>query len=154
MGGTALVSSICGAIADGWGGFEQGVAIIVFAIFIILVTSWADLVKDKRFVQLQSLINEQEIGIIRGKFGSTHTYSIWDLVVGDMVLLNTGDRIPADCLVVESNGLEVQETQMEQTRRVRKQVVSQHSNSGDCFLFADSLVVKGTAKVAVCCVGP
>lgn len=48
--------------------------------------------------------------MIRGKFGATQTQSVWDLVVGDIILLSTGDRIPADCLIVESSGIVVEET--------------------------------------------
>jgi P-type E1-E2 ATPase len=153
VGGTAFLSAICGSIADGWQGFEQGIVIIVAGLFIILISSWADLVKDKRFIQLQSLLKEDEVGIIRGKFGSTHTYSVWDLVVGDIILLNTGDRVPADCLIVESNGLEAEESRDDETRRVRKSSASYTKENTDCFLFADSFIVKGTCKAVVCCVG-
>lgn len=75
----------------------------------ILITTYADLVKDKRFVALQSIIREGTIPVIRGKFGATHSRSIWDLVVGDVIHLLAGDRIPADCLVLESSDLQVEE---------------------------------------------
>lgn len=118
------------------------------------MSSWGDLVKDKKFIQLQSLIRDQEVAIIRGKFGSTHTYSVWDLVVGDIILLGAGDRIPADCLVVESNGLEVEEKNSEDgVVRVRKHTLTNQNQNADVFLFADSIITKGTVKAVVCCVG-
>lgn len=49
--------------------------------------------------------------VIRGKFGATQTISVWDLVVGDVVLLQTGSKIPADCIVLDSVDLKVDEDQ-------------------------------------------
>ena len=34
---------------------------------------------------------------------------MWNLVVGDVILLEGGARVPADCLVIESDDLEVDE---------------------------------------------
>jgi P-type E1-E2 ATPase len=81
----------------------EGISIIIAGLLMILILTYSDLMKDKRFVSLQSLIKEGSIPVIRGKFGSTHSRSIWDLVVGDVILLSAGDRIPADCLVLESS---------------------------------------------------
>lgn len=45
------------------------------------------------------------VPVIRGKFGNTMTVSVWDIVVGDIILLKAGDRVTADCLVIESADL-------------------------------------------------
>ena len=37
--------------------------------------------------------------------------SVWDLVVGDVIILEAGQRIPADCLVIESSDARVDEAQ-------------------------------------------
>lgn len=74
-----------------------------------MILTYSDLVKDRRFVSLQSLIKEENIPVIRGKFGATHSRSVWELVVGDIILLSAGDRIPADCLLLESSDLQVEE---------------------------------------------
>lgn len=47
--------------------------------------------------------------VIRGKFGRTETISVWNLVVGDIVFLETGARIPADCIVIDSAELRVEQ---------------------------------------------
>lgn len=103
----AFTSALCGWWADGVSGLVQGLAIIVAAIVIIAVTSAADWMKDSRFVQLQSLIKEESVPAIRGNSGVAQTISVWELVVGDVILLETGSRIPADCLVLESSDLQV-----------------------------------------------
>lgn len=51
------------------------------------------------------MVIDEMVPVLRGKFGATQSVSIWDLVAGDVVLLDTGSKIPADCLVIESSDL-------------------------------------------------
>jgi len=36
------------------------------------------------------LIKEENIPVVRGKNGATQSISVWDIVVGDVLLLETG----------------------------------------------------------------
>ena len=56
---------------------------------------------------MQSLIKDENIPVIRGKQGSSQSVSVWSLVVGDVILLETGARVPADCLLIEGADLRV-----------------------------------------------
>lgn len=47
--------------------------------------------------------------MIRGKFSVTQTVSIFDLVVGDVIILKPGNILPADCVIIECNDLVVNE---------------------------------------------
>ena len=58
-------------------------------------------------MSLQSLIKDELVTVIRGKFGVTQSINVWDLVVGDVILLDTGERIPADCIVISQSELEI-----------------------------------------------
>jgi len=42
-----------------------------------------------------------KVNVIRGNSGTTSEVYASELVVGDVVLLTAGDRVPADCLLVE-----------------------------------------------------
>ena len=53
------------------------------------------------------MIKEETIAVIRGRVGATQSVSVWDLVVGDVILIETGARVPADCLVIASSDLQV-----------------------------------------------
>ena len=126
----------------------------------MLIGTYADYVKDGRFVALQSLIKEENVPVIRGKFGATQSVSVWNLVVGDVILLSAGARVPADCLVIKAADLEVEEAQGDESesKRVRKSEATEGQHavagaSGDPFLLADSLITKGQVKAVVCCVG-
>lgn len=51
-------------------------------------------------MKLQSSVKDEEIAVIRGKYGATQSINIYDLVVGDIILLETGARVPADCILI------------------------------------------------------
>ena len=75
----------------------------------ILITAINDYRKDKKFVQLQGLNREESLPVIRGKRGQMQTLSVWELVVGDIVILQPGEKVPADCLIINSTNLSVLE---------------------------------------------
>ena len=50
---------------------------------------------------------EENVTVIRGKYGATLTVSVWEIVVGDVLILNVGQRVPADCIIIKSSDLEV-----------------------------------------------
>lgn len=47
--------------------------------------------------------------MIRGNVGASRTISVWDVVAGDIIILETGSAVPADCLIVEDSDLQVDE---------------------------------------------
>ena len=52
---------------------------------------------------------DEDITVTRGKFGSTEQISVWKLVVGDVIYVAAGQRVPGDCLVLESSDFKVDE---------------------------------------------
>jgi Ca2+ transporting ATPase len=97
--------------ADEWyWGWIEGASIYLAIIIIVTISSLNDWVKDKQFVRLQNEVKNENIAVIRGKFGSTQSVNIYDLVVGDIILLETGCRVPSDCILVEGQDLAVDES--------------------------------------------
>ena len=137
-------------------GWVEGVFILIALFIQVLITAWSDYNKDTKFVMLQSMNRDESLPVLRGKRGSTQTISIWDLVVGDVIQLQPGDKIPADCLVLDSANLHVKEI----TRYDNSDEVDTFTsrdlfkNKDDApFLFCDSYVLAGTCTALVCCVG-
>jgi Ca2+ transporting ATPase len=98
------------------------------------------------------MVKDENVTVIRGKYFATMSVNVWDLVVGDIVLLETGMRIPADCLIIDASDMKVDESpEDEEIQQKSKAAFS--GRSGDPFLKADSLVIRGSAKAVVCCVG-
>ena len=153
----AVISIIPGMIVTPATGWIEGVFIIVALFIQILIMAWNDHNKDTKFVKLQSLNRDENLPVVRGKHGSMQTVSVWKLVVGDIIQLGPGDKIPADCLVLSSTNLHVKEPTRhdyegaEQTVYTWEQLYKNAENSP--FLYADSFVMVGTCKAVVCCVG-
>lgn len=97
------------------------------------------------------MVKDEKITVIRGKYNATHRVSVWDLVVGDILLLETGQRVPADCIIVSAVDMKVDEKPEDDA--VQHTPKGSHDDGGDPFLKTDSLVVKGTCKCVVAAVG-
>ena len=94
------------------------------------------------------------IGVVRGKKGVTQTISINKLVVGDVIVLEPGCIIPADCLLLEGNDVTVDEKFFNDNEKAFKSVVVEGQHHGkDPFLFSSSIVLNGSGRALVCSVG-
>ena len=58
---------------------------------------------------LHDEVNNSEVTVYRGA-NSCVSVPIRDLVVGDLIRVNQGDRVPADCILVEETSIVVDET--------------------------------------------
>ena len=151
----ALVSTILGMIKDGpKHGYQEGLG-IVFAILIILIVSVGnDYVKEKQFQELMSKSDEKAVKVIRN--GKENMRDTTELVVGDLIIIDTGATIPADCLVLQSDDFACNESALtgEPDGLPKEPVNDANFNSQpDCFLLQGSLCDKGTATAVVCAVG-
>lgn len=76
--------------------------------------------------------------------------------MGDIVLLKQGDMVPADCLVIESDELQADESnQTGESDYVKKGPLGSTDllNPSNPFLLCDSMIVLGKATAIVCAVG-
>ncbi len=141
---------ITGMVAEGpLLGWARGVSIFLTVTLIIAVTSLNDYAKERQFTKLANSVRSEEITVIRGKEGATQSVSHYELNVGDIIVLDIGDRIPADCLFVDGSEMEVDEAfhfDDEQEHRFEK-------GPEDPFLLSQSMVTKGAGKALVVSVG-
>lgn len=96
--------------------------------------------------------------MIRGKKGVSQTVSVYKIVVGDIVILEPGCIIPADCLLIEGSDVVVDESPLTFKEDVRESVQKSVANEGDLqnkdpFLYSGSIMLKGSGKALVCVVG-
>ena len=91
------------------------------------------------------MARDENVTVVRGKQGAMQTINIWELVVGDVILLSAGDKVPADCIIIDSQSLEVDEPGVSHTL--------QKDATNDPFLKAESFIREGRARVLVACVG-
>lgn len=77
----------------------EGVAILVAVIIVVIVGAGNDYQKERQFAKLNAKKEDREILVIRN--GKQKLVSIYDLLVGDVLTLQTGDVIPADSILFE-----------------------------------------------------
>lgn len=154
IGFTSLLSSIVSLFMANWSAVWEGISIILVAIFLITIIVAADYDKDKKLIELSKNMKDDYVAVVRGKLGATQSISVWNLVVGDVVLLETGGVVPADCLIIESQDLVIDEPSQinEDDEEVEGERDVQKSKD-DPFLLAGSIIIKGQCRAVVCCVG-
>ncbi|CEM28830.1 unnamed protein product [Vitrella brassicaformis CCMP3155] len=107
-----VVSLILGVAASEHPEIEwiEGFAIFVAVFVVVLVTAWNDWNKEKQFKKLNEIKEQKDCSVIRNE--AKHKISVFDLVVGDIIALETGDEVPADCLVMRSYDVKVDESSL------------------------------------------
>jgi sodium/potassium-transporting ATPase subunit alpha len=101
---------------------------------------------------LKTLVPEMTIAT-RG--GEQVSVKVEDLVIGDVIKLRFGDKVPADCRVIYTQGLKVDQTSItgesEATGEVECTVECTHTDplKARNIIFSGSLVVDGSAQAVV-----
>ena len=163
LGIFAILSIITGMVYNPRNGWIEGVSILIAIFAVVLISAISDWHKDSQFVALSSLASDENLPVIRGKHGQMETVNIWDLCVGDVVLLNAGDRVPADCIIINSSRVVTNEEacfsrkteEIKQTNetRVNGKVQSHPKSKENPFLYADAYLTEGSCSAVVTCVG-
>ena len=87
----------------------DGVSIIVAILVVVLVGSITNYQKETKFHELNEVQNEgTKYNIIRN--GSPKEYISDDILVGDLIMVNYGDIMAADLLLIEGNGVKMDES--------------------------------------------
>lgn len=104
----------------------------------------------------------EKITVLRGQYGTSQTIYVKDLVVGDVILLEQGDRVPADCLLIEEMDMKVDQKyyfpDMTGSEAAVKQCSYQDADrdieaNPDPILLQDSIVMTGSGKAIVLAIG-
>ncbi|CAK9167367.1 unnamed protein product [Ilex paraguariensis] len=136
----AVVSVVLGLATKGWPkGMYDGLGIVLSIFLVILVTAVSDY---KQSLQFQKRIF---IKVTRDKL--TEKASIYDLVVGDVVHLSTGDQVPADGILISGLNLLVDESSLSG----KSVPINKHKTNP--FLLAGTKVQDGSGKMLVTTVG-
>jgi len=143
----AFVSLPVGVIfEDPKTGWIEGTAILVSVCIVVLVSSVNDYQKERQFRDLNKTTKDIKIKVIRN--GREENVSIRDVVVGDVVKLDTGDAIPCDGVLINAASLKTNESALTgEQEDIRK------SLEEDPFCIATSKVVDGVGTMLAVNVG-
>ena len=86
----------------------EGLAIEIAVVIVVLVTGLNDYRREKQFVALNAKKDDRQVKAIRS--GKSVMISVFDVMVGDILHLESGDSIPADGILVSGHGIRCDES--------------------------------------------
>lgn len=147
----------------------EGVAIIIAVVIVVVVGAANDYQKERQFAKLNSKKEDREVIVLRN--GNRQMVSIYALLVGDVVSLETGDVVPADSVMIlgevecdesaltgESNTIKKKPAKealdyFDETALEGQDLGSQNTKFKDPFLISGSKILEGAATAMVTAVG-
>ena len=95
-------------LGHSWTAFFEPIGIFVAILLATGLSFYFELIADKEFSILNQVNDDEPVKVIRNGF--TIEVPKKDIVVGDIVILSTGDEIPADAELLEAVTLQVDES--------------------------------------------
>ncbi|MBQ3571568.1 MAG: cation-transporting P-type ATPase, partial [Clostridia bacterium] len=134
------------------GDFYECIGILGAISLSVGLTVFMENKSEQAFEALQKLTNAITVTAIRD--GEKRTIDYGQVVVGDILICEAGDKIVADGLIVECNDLEVEESNLtgESTPIAKKSYVNGKFESIN-MLYSGSYLKSGSAKILVLGVG-
>ncbi|MED6223009.1 Alpha carbonic anhydrase 4 [Stylosanthes scabra] len=150
---TLIILIVCAIVSIGVGiategfpkGTYDGVGIILSIFLVVIVTAVSDYQQSLQFRDLDKEKKKIFVHVTRG--GKRQKISIYDIVVGDIVHLSTGDQVPADGLYISGYFLLIDESSLSgESEPV-------NVNEEKPFLLSGTKVQDGQGKMLVTTVG-
>lgn len=147
--------------------YAETLTIYVGVFFASLIAAFCDWIKEKQFLKIKDEINNAEVLVFRGGQGNVNSISVRELVVGDVIDIQQGDRVPADCLLIDETNIAVDqsmynpmETWVEKSLSFKTanqthygEEADNHKENPDPFLLSASKIMSGGGMAVVCAVG-
>lgn len=149
-----IVLLVCAVVSLGFGikehglkdGWYDGVSIFLAVFLVAAVSAVSNHGQAKRFDKLASESDKIAVTVVRA--ARRQEISIFDIVVGDVVVLKIGDVVPADGVFLEGHALQVDESSM--TGEPHPIEIDAEKNP---FLASGVKVVDGYGRMLVTAVG-
>ena len=133
----AIISLVIGIYQDPVIGWVEGAAILIAVFAVSSISAGNDYNKQLQFRDLEKSSAKDELcSILREE--SVDRYPVSDIVVGDIIVLQTGDQVPADCVIVDHGDVVTNEASLTGEGDDLKK-----SYNDDCFLLSSCLIVEG-----------
>ncbi|KAF3457666.1 hypothetical protein FNV43_RR02324 [Rhamnella rubrinervis] len=124
----------------------NGVSMFVTLFVIVAVSAVANYKRQKQFERISNVNNTTQVDVVRG--GRRHQILISEILVGDVICLKIGDKVPADGLFLQGDPLQLDESSM--TGAIGYVEVNHGQNP---FLLSGTKVVDGYGRMMVTSVG-
>ncbi|GAB4821345.1 hypothetical protein N2152v2_008391 [Parachlorella kessleri] len=131
----------------GGGSWIEGASILASVVVVVMVTAVNNYQKERQFRELQEVHRDVKVRAIRD--GRERRMSVFDVLVGDLLLVETGDILPVDGVLVEGSDIKVDESHLTgESDDVDKSPEAAQS------LLSGSRVLSGFGRMLVTAVGP
>ena len=148
-----VAASISLALAFVNGEYMEVVGIFVAIFLATTIGFYFELDASRRFDELTALGEEQPVRVIRN--GQVQLIARREVVVGDVVLLEVGDEVPADGTLFDANNLQIDESSLTgEPLTTKSTVAQQHDAAYDANrALRSTMVMNGTGSMVVTAVG-
>lgn len=152
-----VAAAVSLALAFVEGEFAEAIGIFLAIFLATTVGFYFERDAARRFSVLTSMNEEQAVKVVRE--GRVTEIPRRDVVVGDIVVLETGDEIPADGQLVEAVGMETDESALTGEPMARKRVIADGDVSDaeatypEDMMLRSTMVMGGTGRMRVTAVG-
>ncbi|KAL4492150.1 hypothetical protein ABPG73_003098 [Tetrahymena malaccensis] len=144
-----VIGCIKQGIAEGW---IDGIGIFIAVFIIVTITSVNNYMKDKQFRKLNAQVAQRDVGVIRN--GETVHISIYSLLVGDIMHIETGEVFPVDGFLIQGSNLVCDESSITgESDPIKKYSIGEHGKQPQPFLISGSKVIEGSGLMVVLAVG-
>jgi Ca2+ transporting ATPase len=100
-----------GVATHGWAeGWLEGVSILLAIAIITVVTAGNNYMKEQQFRKLSEVAAKKDVNVTRN--GQVLHMNIFELLVGDLVQIETGEILSVDGIAVKANRLTIDESSM------------------------------------------
>ena len=157
----AIVSLVINIVQEGiQTGWMEGMAIITAVLIIVTIGSTNDYMKERQFAKLNAEEDLIDVFVLRD--GERKQISVFDLLVGDLLYVSTGDIIPVDGILVKCYKIKMDESSMTGETDLIKKIdflelnndfTQEKQKKETIFLISGSKVMEGTGIMVVCTVG-
>lgn len=141
---------LCGTLYMFLGDYKQG-AMLLLTIFVIIFITFYQHRKTENSLEALKRLSSPRALVIRD--GKPLRIAGREVVPGDVLLLNEGDRISADAVIIDSINLTIDESLLTGESIVVSKSKQLNSSDSHGRVFAGTLVVQGKGTVAVVATG-
>jgi len=139
----------CGLLYVILGDYTEGSILLAWVFISIFITFYQHQKTDKAIEALKKLSSPRAL-VIRD--GNEIRISGREVVSGDIIILNEGDRVAADGILIETTNITVDESLLT-GESVAVSKASQAENINNCNVFSGTMVVQGRGLVEVISTG-
>lgn len=145
----AVVSLVIGLALDdkrSHYGYLEGIAIVLVVGIVVLVQATIDKQKEAKFRQLNSVKDNYDVQVVRA--GITESKPADAVLVGDVIKVSAGDKLPADGILIEGSSVKTNESAM-----TGEPIDIAKERDGDVYMLSGTTVSEGVGHVLVLAVG-